>query len=265
MINQNEFLLEIKKDLEIFSKNLEILLENPETSKIIESVSTPTDLQMASINSMVGKETESDNWLIICFRASDNLVNRSYRKWHLNTLEKMSASMLGNPLLVDHEWFEIEASIGFVFDTQLQKTNIKPSYQKSGYEEINQGIIDKEGYVQLLAYAAIPKLESFKNLTDCIENKVLDACSTGGEINSVRVICPNCSAIHGREVGFMERGVKGEFICPHVMPNGYVKYYEDDEDMDYEIADYVEIDGNYENLELSICNIGNLPNARIIR
>lgn len=230
----------------------------------IQGFNKPDDYQMQKINKAIGWQSKADDWLVVNFRASDNLVNRSYRKWHLNTLNLMAEKSVGDPLLIDHEWFESDAGCGFIINSQLVKTNKIPEYQKLGYEEINQKIIKKEGYVELIMTAAIPIIDANKTWIDAIKNRVINSCSTGGEISGVRLICPHCSETHGREVMFDEVNKLGEYVCPHLAPNAYTMYQASDDDS-YEVADYMELDGNYENLELSLCQIGNLPNAKIIR
>jgi ribosomal protein L32 len=250
--------------LEEMRKDLNRIIGDSENPIQLNSLTIPNDSQLLKINQSIGWESESSNWLIVNFRASDNLVNRSYRKWHLNTLNLMNSKCVGNPLLVDHEWFESTSGCGFIIASELRKSNVLPEYQKLGYEEINQKIIAKEGYVELILTAAIPTIEANKGWIDAIKNRVVNSCSTGGEISRARLICPHCSETHGREVLFTEINKLGEYVCPHLAPNSYTMYMDSDDDS-YQVADYMELDGDYENLELSLCHIGNLPNAKIIR
>jgi hypothetical protein len=252
--------IEVIKNIQ---KDLNLLLASPENViQSSKSFSEPSDNQLKKINEFIGWESEASNWMIVNFRASDNLVNRSYRKWSLNVLELMRIKCIENPLLVDHEWDNSDCSVGFIIDAQIVKTFEAPKNQKLGYEEINQRIIDKEGYVSLILTAAI---KSDLTIAESLKHRSIDSCSTGGEIDSVRMICPHCSEEHGKEVSFTETDKLGNFVCPHLIPNAWAMYYDSEEDSEYLIADYIELDGNYENLELSICNIGNLPNAKVIR
>lgn len=253
----------IQSALEAIKKDLNRIIANSENAVKLNFLSIPNASQLSSINSSIGWESEANNWLIVNFRASDNLVNRSYRKWHLNTLKLMDAKCVGNPLLVDHEWFESTSGCGFIINSELRKSSNPPEFQKLGYEEINQRIINKEGYVELILTAAIPTIPANSGWIDAIKNRVINSCSTGGEISGVRLICPHCSETHNREVTFNETNKLGEYICPHLAPNAYTMQMENAEQ--YSVADYMELDGNYENLELSLCHIGNLPNAKIIR
>jgi hypothetical protein len=253
--------IEVIKNIQL---DLNLLLESQNASEILKtkSFSEPNESQLKKINELIGWESEVSDWMLVNFRASDNLINRSLRKWSLNVLELMRVKCTENPLLIDHEWDNSDASCGFIIDSQLVRNYEAPKNQKLGYEEINQKIIDKEGYVSLILTAAI---KSDLPIAESLKHRSLDSCSTGGEIDSVRIICPHCSEEHGREVTFTETDKLGNFICPHLIPNAWAMYYDSEEDSEYPIADYIELDGNYENLELSICNIGNLPNAKVIR
>lgn len=262
MYNTKELIKNLQKDLNLLLDSPQLYEESTKTTENVKSFSQPSDIQLQTINNFLGWESEKESWILVNFRASDNLINRSYRRWSLNVLELMRIKCLENPLLIDHEWDNSASACGFIIDSQIIKTSEVPKHQKLGYEEINQKIIDKEGYVSLILTAAI---NSDELIGKSLKNKSLDSCSTGGEIENVRLICPHCSEQHGREVTFTESDKIGNFICPHLIPSIYDRYYKDDEGSEYQTADYVELDGNYENLELSICNIGNLPNAKVIR
>lgn len=258
MYNTIEVIKNIQKDLNLLLSSP----ENSESSQISKSFSEPTDIQLQRINELIGWESESSDWIIVNFRASDNLVNRSYRRWSLNVLELMRIKCIENPLLIDHEWDDSDCSAGFIIDSQIVRTTEAPLNQKLGYEEINQKIIDKEGYVSLILTAVI---KADLGVVEALKHRSINSCSTGGEIDSVRMICPHCTEEHGREVTFTETDKLGNFVCPHLIPSTWTTYYAAEEDSEYQIADYIILDGNYENLELSICNIGNLPNAKVIR
>lgn len=253
----------IESTLVSIKADLNKILANTESSNNSKSLSVPNASQLAKINDAIGWESEANNWLIVNFRASDNLVNRSYRKWHKNVLSLMEEKSVGNPLLLDHEWFESNSGCGFIINSELKTSQKAPELQKLGYEEINQKIIAKEGYIELILTAAIPNIESNKKWIEAIKNRVINSCSTGGEISGAKLICPNCSEVHGREITFNELDKFGNHICPHWLPNPYTLEVAETDDI--EVADYIELNGNYENLELSICHIGNLPNAKVIR
>jgi hypothetical protein len=176
----------------------------------------------------------------------------------------MQKTCINNPVLLDHEWHSVDSSCGFILDAELVKTSDRPENQKLDFEAINNKIIQKEGYVSLIVTVAIPALESLYDLVNQIGTKCLDACSTGGEIEKIKAICPNCSETAGRPVSFTEKDKAGRYICPHYIPYWLNDDEEDDADSIL-VADYVELDGVYENFELSFCNIGNLPNAKILR
>ena len=232
------------------------------------SLTTQPDIhEKGKIEKLLGYEINSDDWVILNLRASDNLVQYSYMKWAKHMLEDMAKTAVGNPLLLDHAWYSVNKSIGFLINSYTLETNQNNEIKhKLGYEKINKGIIKEEKYISVMMQAAIPKTNENLRYIEAIDTGVFNGCSTGGEISKINFICPHCSKEHGRKVSFNERDENGNYVCPHFIPNDWYYYlFSDDEEMMNKIADYAEYDGIYENLELSLVNIGNLPNASILR
>jgi len=205
-----------------------------------------------------------EDYYTVCFQASDNLVNRSYRKWSLICLEQMVEKSIDIPLIINHDWDDVDAIKGFVYKTEMVKFDIVPEGYKQvlGYEEINKKIVQKEGLNIVLFYCAIPKFleEDIQKL-----ESIYNSCSTGGILLKVKLVCPNCSETRGVETTFTEKDKNGDYVCPHNIPSFWSAYYCDEETSEYDFADYAEIKGDYDSVELSIVVSGNLPNARIKR
>lgn len=221
--------------------------------------------EVTTLSKFLNVQVNKEDWCFVKFRASDNLVNRSIRKWHVNVLNSMSRSYKNAVLLTDHNWDSIDNCLGVIYraETVVENNLSSNALQVPGYEEINQKIIDREGYIQVVYYAAIPKTVENQGVVSKIENKILRNCSTGGRLSKMRLLCPNCSSDKGREVSFLETDKNDDFICPHLIPDSYTNAYDDNPYAEYS-ADYLELDGNYEGYELSIVSIPNLPNTGII-
>lgn len=221
-------------------------------------------MSSADINNLFGTNYKSDDeFRLFTVLASDNLVNRSYRKWHQNLLKDICEQSVGVPFLLNHDWDEAGEIIGFVVNTDLKTYKEIPEGYKQvrGYEEINQKIVDKEGLQCAYFTVAVP--------ADCdacekIEQGIFKGVSTGGFLESYELICPNCSEEKGREISFVETDKNGDYICPHSMPYSFMNP-QFNEDSDYNFADYVEINGVYDAIELSVVVSPNLPNAKVLK
>jgi hypothetical protein len=158
---------------------------------------------------------------------------------------------------LDHSWYSVEDSVGFIFDSFLKQEDKLPPLQSVGMEEWNQQIFDDEGYWSFYSWVAIA---SNNEASDAIATRRSQFVSTGGLLKKAEFICPLCTKEHGRDIGVYERDKEGKFICPHSLP-GY-GYYDDSEE---EEMPYVVVNGNYDPVEISLVVAGNLPNAQVIR
>lgn len=226
---------------------------------------TPTRDQLNLINEYLQEETTAEEWYILPVRASDNLVNRSLRKWDVNVLEQMLQQFPGTVAMLDHEWEDAEDAIGFTLETELITTADAPEWivNSPGREEYNQQIIAEEGYVALYSMMAIA-MDMSEILTGTRYRR-LQGVSTGGLLSGIKLLCPNCSRQHGRPVSFTERDKNGAHVCPHLIPSSYSALYAEDDGEEYEYADYLVLDGTFDAIEISLVNSGNLPAAGILR
>jgi predicted RNA-binding Zn-ribbon protein involved in translation (DUF1610 family) len=179
-------------------------------------IGAPTDDQLVKINACLGRSTTAAEWSVVPMLASNNMLSRSWRKWHSNVLMQMANAYAGAVFMLDHEWEESEDNIGFIFDSALVRIpNPGESlYVSVGKTECNQKIMAQEGYLALYCWGAIATSQN--TVIDAVAERRLNGCSTGGLLNNPRFVCPNCTEKMGREVEF-EEVVDGEYTCPHMI------------------------------------------------
>lgn len=222
----------------------------------------PTADQLAKINALTGEEWSASDWFVCAWYASDNLVDHSRSRWHLNVLQQMTATQTGKVLIKNHDWRNVDTSVGFAFDAALiVDDNPDPKVINTMFADHNQKIVDSMGLVRMIVWTA---LSSDNPAVEGLKRRRLNDCSTGGTMNNIKEYCPNCTEEKGREVSFWEVDKEGDYICPHIPPYPFLlMWYGDDPDMNW--ADYIVIDGQYESVELSIVQSGCLPAAEVVR
>lgn len=245
----------------------EINRQSNSLSAVEFALGEPSKSDLSAIASFVGHEVQGDDWFMVSFHASDNLINRSWRRWHQNVLRQMADYYPGCPLIVDHNWAEVEDAVGFITAANLV-TDPNPSndyFKRPDPDEnrLNRKIVKAEGLTVLYLTAAIPR--SLSEVVQGVEFRRLHCCSTGGLLSNIRMICPNCSEKHGREVTFTERDKQGEYVCPHEIPWMGSRLFADESESSIEQADYLWLDGTKDVVELSFCQTGNLPLAGVMR
>jgi hypothetical protein len=220
---------------------------------------SPNSKHLKKIHNILNDTTTTEeDWFVCCVHASDNLVNGSWEKWHLDILKDMVKRTNGAMFILDHNWRYTESTIGFIFDGYLAKEETLPKKQTIGKEEYNQEIADGEGIYVYYAWVAIARDKQL--VIDAIQKYRKQNVSTGGFVQKIRFICPVCTKQYNQEIGVYDRDKDGKFICPHQLP-GYGWLYEDIENE----MPYVEIKGDYDPVEISFVNSGNLPAACIKR
>lgn len=261
---------ELQRILESINKQLDGLMMYQETSQSVSlpKLGIPDEGELAKINSYLDEPTKAEEWYIVPFKASDNLVSRSIRKWNDNVLNQMVVELKGRPLLIDHNWEEVEDSVGFIYDCYKVESSScdEGIWNQPGKAEKNKAIIQREGYKAVYCLAAISA--DMQQVITGIKMRRLNDCSTGGYLSQMKLICPNCSSEKQRTVTFTEKDKNDEYVCPHLIPSNYTEMYEDTSDMGldgYLMADYLELDGVFDGIELSIVQAGNLPAASVCR
>lgn len=214
----------------------------------------PTDEQLALINKYRPKGTppiEAEEVISVPFIASDNLVSRSLGAWDIDSLHSMAKLFPGRALTINHEWDNVERTVGFIYDAAIIQSPDAPVslLTAAGNFDLNRQIVGKNGFVQLVLYTAV---EASSPVISGLRFRRLGDVSTGGFTNG-DLICPLC------ETSFDHKH------CPHYIPDFWTMM----------MAEYGEIDGNLiapyfirtgftDAVELSLVLCGNLPGASLV-
>ena len=225
-------------------------------------IGEPTESQLKKIKELTGVESSAEEWMVVPIHASNNLVDLGYRRWHKNILEQMAATFIGRPHILDHEWYESECAVSFIFDCQLVTgTPTDEIMQMGGFEEYNRKIVEKEGYHWLFMNVAI---SNNHEAAEAIRSRRYNDCSTGSMLTNPEYICPNCSDDLGREVSFNETDDNKRYICPHFIPSRFAFRLFDGDDIKF--ADYAILNADHHDaIEISSVVTGALPAASVIR
>lgn len=257
---------EITKNFgQILERELQRLRDTGEQDDDLDThLGQPTEQQFEVIQRLTNGSTTAEDWYVVPFTASNNLIDRGYRRWHKNILVQMAQGFLGKPHILDHMWHTSNGMTAFIFDVKLIQDSDCADDIKSmgGFEKYNQEIIENEGYIWLYLNVAIARTHDASN---AIETRRYNDCSTGSILTNPRMICPNCSKQYGREVDFYELNAKGDdYLCPHLIPSRFMFWLFEGEDVEF--ADYAILDAeHHEAVELSSCFRGALPAASVIR
>ncbi|EKU98028.1 hypothetical protein Lepto7375DRAFT_7287 [Leptolyngbya sp. PCC 7375] len=238
--------------------------DNGEGDELDTHIGTPTESQFKAIQQLTNSETSAEDWMVVPFTASNNLVDLGYRRWHQNVLRQMAQGFVGRPHILDHDWYDSESAVSFIFDVKLINDSGTDSktVEMGGFGDYNKEIIENEGYTWVYMCAAIAKTH---DAAEAIRTRRYNDCSTGSILNQPRMICPNCTRDKGREVDFYETDKNGDYVCPHLIPSRFMFWLFGD-DPDVEFADYAILDAvHHEAVELSSCTRGALPAASVCR
>ena len=240
--------------------------EDLESSQLTGQITNPTSAQLRKINEMVGWTSSAEDWIIVPYQASNNLVDFDYRCWHRDAIVGMGLTYPGRPLIFDHAQYDSEKSAAFILESKLvtDESTDKKTLNGGGFGKYNREIIRDQGYIWLYLSAAVPV---HSDTAEGILSRRYNDCSTGSILRGAILYCPNCSKDKGREVSFYEKDKNDEYVCPHLIPSNFMFWLVEAygiEDADF--ADYAILTGNYhEAVELSNCNRGALPMASIWR
>lgn len=247
-------------------------LEDDDYPGIKTAIGEPDEEQLAQIIKLTGVTSTADQWLVAGVHASNNLLDRSGRRWSNKVLALMGMDFTGRSLIVNHSWEDAEASRGMILSTALLKDDktIVPEEMLSGAgaEEFNKEIIEKEGLVWLYMCVAIPRTSPAAKM---VETRMVNDVSTGSMLHSAYLRCPNCERdSDGQEVRMdtytEDKNGNKIFDCPHLAGSPFLRAVLGDEYDNYLFSDYVILDSNsVSSIELSLCQAGCLPAASIIR
>lgn len=246
--------------------------ETDDNSSIKTHIGPPDDEQLRQIIKLTGVESSADQWIVAGVHASNNLLDRSDRRWALNILAGMGMNFVGRPLICNHSWGDVNESRGLVISSALVKddASIVPESMLSGAgaEEYNKEIIEKEGLVWLYLCVAIPRSSA---AAEMIVTRSANDVSTGSILHSAYLRCPNCErSSNGKEVRMDtytedSRGNK-IFDCDHLAGSSFLKQVLGEEYQNYNFSDYTILSAeSTTSIELSLCQAGCLPKASVIR
>jgi hypothetical protein len=218
------------------------------------TIQTPTAEQLKKINRyrrMGLPPFTASQVVTIPMRASHNLLSHDNMAWAPASLADMALGMPGKPFIKDHDWNNLDASLGFIYDSELLHSAIAPAeFLQGEYAERNRTILEKEGFFQLILHVAV---EATHPIVLDIEMRRVDGVSTGTLTKGI-YICPFCEI---------------EFPCgQHLPPTWWTmllkKWGELTEEEEASIAPYIIKDGNYWCCETSQVTVPNLPETRIL-
>ncbi|TAG98717.1 MAG: hypothetical protein EAZ18_00125 [Oscillatoriales cyanobacterium] len=210
-----------------------------------------TEKQILKLNQFIPTSFPNPNpqdLTVLDFVVADNLVNRGRSKWRekdLIILAKMLNTM-GIPHTLDHDWETLSKTQGLVIAGEILKNEKAPDnlISAAGNKKLNSEIVNKEGFVQVIATVAFP-IDS--PIVQRLSMGIGRAVSLGG-FAFEDYVCPIC------ETSFTYKN------CPHYIPEGWDAWGEDPS----LVAPYYIRDGLYDLGELSSVLIANLPGATAV-
>lgn len=247
-----------------------------EVDELDYHIGYPTDRQLTSINSLLGYESNAEDWLVCSFHASNVLLDHEMRSWDESSLYQMGMSAIGRPLLLNHQWGDVSSVRGFIFDAKLVKDSEvdEEMLKGAGREEYNKEIIEQnDGMLWLYLSACVSRNSE---TADAILSRRVSDCSTGSILHDPYMICPDCTKEHRKatgtkeSVGFMdyevdEKGRK-QYRCPHLIPSRWLLGYLGEEASEYNFARWAILaarDSTF--VEHTACVQACLPQARVLR
>ena len=124
---------------------VEVRAVEDEETDLDTHIGEPTPKQLKEINTLISRESEAEEWLVVPYRASDNLVDLDYQKWHPSAVAMMGMTFKGRPLMLDHAWGNSDKAFAFIFDSKLiqEESASRDILNAGGFEKLNKKIINK--------------------------------------------------------------------------------------------------------------------------
>jgi hypothetical protein len=212
----------------------------------------PTDKQYRKISEFLSADLEHpgpDDYEIVRFIASDNLLTRSFAKWDLPELANLAKLLPGCTFTLDHDWDSVGKIQGLIFDSYVQELTPDPLVVNAADNgKTNKKIIKSEGYFGTIIEVAFP---SFGEILSHLRYGVARFVSIGGFLFKDR-ICPLC------EVSFDDPS------CPHIIPDPWWGFFPGAIVDGLEVAPYFVRSQLLDVGEVSLVLIPNLPGAKIL-
>jgi hypothetical protein len=208
----------------------------------------PSDAQLTKINQYLPNGASSltaEQIVTVPFVAADNLINRSFDKWEIDSLATMAQLLPGLPALLDHDWDDTAKEWGRIYSAELVRSRTAPdkAVNRAGNNDTNRQIVNKEGFAQVVFEVFAP-VES--PVVRALRRGHSGSISTGG-FRFGDYWCPECDTSFSNPK------------CPHIPPSPWWPPGSDDD-----IAPYAIRVGLFDLGEASIVAIPNLPNAGVI-
>lgn len=171
-------------------------------------IAEPSSSDLALINRFQPSglpEVTAVDGLVASFLVADNMVDRSFARWTVDSLRQLKKSSTNIPLLLDHDVTSVMKVQGLVFNSLIAE-NRSPSYEytdTSVNTKINRKIAREEGYVALVLRAFIPNNSGLIDRLRFGVGKV----SLGYSYKDIG--CPLC------KISFYDEK------CPHKIPLSY--------------------------------------------
>ncbi|MGL5060454.1 MAG: hypothetical protein ACRC62_10785 [Microcoleus sp.] len=228
--------------------------DEPEQRQNLYTMRSPTPEQLAKINQYRREGTPpftASQFVTVPMRASHNLMSHSNMAWAPASLADMALGMPTKPYIKDHDWENLDAAMGFVYDAELLQSMVAPAeFLQGEYADRNRQILAKDGFFQLILHVAI---EATHPIVRDIELRKVNGVSTGTLTKGI-YLCPSCDL---------------EFPCGQHLPptNGIMDLKRRGELTEEEaaaIAPYIVRDGNFWSCEISQVNVPNLPGTNIL-
>lgn len=224
--------------------------------ELTSGLSSPSPDQLVLINKYRPAGTpeyEASEIMVVTMRASHNLLHKSFNVWTPESLLAMAQQYPGRPLELNHDWYDVASTVGFVFDAQLMSIpQVRPECGTVS-PEINRDIVSKYGYYELYLQAAI---EAGTPIHEGIRFRRLSSVSTG-TMNVPALKCPTCNTSYSNPA------------CPHIPNTDFVRYLIANNQLSDEqlllVSPYNLIGEIRFAEECSLVNSGNLPGAEILR
>ena len=134
-----------------------------------------------------------EQWFVVPVLSANNLVNLSREKWSPDALQQLAAKSLRSSVLFDHEWDEVEESIGFLLSGEVvsippaQAIALSGLLAEGGEPELNMRVVAREGYHALIQMAVLFDPEAISLVLAGVASKV----SIGAFVDPEDWVCPH--------------------------------------------------------------------------
>ena len=231
----------------------------------------PNEAQLALMNRYKPKglaDYQAEELVTIPWLASHTLMQHGGGVWSPEALMEMAYGSPGCPVLLDHDWDDTSASVGFIFNAHVLALDTKSIESSPELEEImwasagqyvtnNLDVIKRNGGAYLMILETAHEANS-SFVSDVRFNRVR-SCSTGCLLASEEsYVCPICTDQQGEYIPFSDES------CEHLINSPYLAWFVDVDDPEIQerISPYVIKHGISDMIEVSAVSVPGLPGAR---